>query len=186
MLIDLHAHQPLAAMLHQHPNWGPFWEFDDIGNQAMRVGKWKLSLSTKEWKAAVEAGNAPKWESAEHFFRENFTVEKKIAAMDARGVDKLVVSVPSHWYMYWAELEFGDRFATLVNESLAEFCAGAPDRLYFWAHANMANPKEGAKELERAWALGGRGLSMGGANFGGMEINDRALYPIWEKLCEHD
>jgi len=185
-LINLHAHQPLAAMLHQHDRWGPFWEFDDAGNQAMRVGKWKLSLSTKEWKAAQAAGTLPKWEDAYHFFRENFTPEKKVAAMDARGVDKLFVSVPSHWYMYWAEHEFGDRFATLVNESLAEFCSHAPDRLYFWAHANLANPIEAAKQLEAGWKLGGKGLSMGGANFGGLEINDRALYPVWEKLCEYD
>ncbi len=186
MLIDLHGHQPLAAMLHQHPVWGPFWEFDEVGNNFMRVGKWKLTLSTKEQRAAVAAGTAAKVQDAETFFRENFTAQKKLEAMDANGVDKLVVSVPSHWYMYWAEPEFGARFAQVVNDSLAEFCSAAPDRLYFWGHCQMQDPENGAKELERAFKLGARGLSMGGANFGGLEINDRALYQIWEKLCEYD
>jgi predicted TIM-barrel fold metal-dependent hydrolase len=185
MLIDLHGHQPLYGMLNQDPQWGPFWEFDDQGFFHLRVGKWVLNLSTKEHKAAVAAGQVKKT-TTEEFFAENFTPEAKLRAMDARGVDKLVVSHSSHWYMYWAEKEFGTRFASLVNDEFARFCSADSERLYSWCHLPMQDTAASVRELERAVAMGARGPGIGGANFGGREIHDRDFYPLWEKICELD
>jgi predicted TIM-barrel fold metal-dependent hydrolase len=186
MLIDLHGHQPLYSLLNQHPHWGPFWDFDEQGYFHIRVGKWVLNLSTKEHKAAVESGTAKKVTDLREFMEDAFSVQSRITAMDSRGVDKLVISHSSHLYMYWAEPEFGIRYATHVNEQFSEYVAAAPDRLYFWGHLPMQDPVAAVAEVDRAKALGAVGFGIGGANFGGLELYSREFYPLWEKLCAED
>jgi predicted TIM-barrel fold metal-dependent hydrolase len=184
MLINLHCHQPLLNVLNQHPHWGPFWEFDDEGFFHLRVGKWTLGMtSTKEHRAAVKGGAFKKMDT-QTFFAENFTPAKRVAQMDAKGVDKLVISHPSHWYMYWTEHDFAVRYASLVNDELARFCSAFPERLYWWAHLPMQNPTACVREAERAIRMGARGFGIGGANFGGLELDDHTYYPLWEKACE--
>jgi predicted TIM-barrel fold metal-dependent hydrolase len=181
-LIDLHGHLPLLPLLEQDPYWGPFWEWDDEGVFHLRVGTWVLNLSTVEMKAAVAAGRIEP--DTEKFFAKNFTPEAKIAQMDARGVDKLVVSLPSHWYMYWADAGFNAKFAALANDSYSRWARTAPDRLGFWAHLPMQDPAAAAAELQRAVGLGAVGAGIGGANFGGLELYDAAFDPLWEKASE--
>src|SRR5271167_195804 len=184
MLIDLHGHQPLYNVLNQHPHWGPFWEFDAAGLFHLRVGKWTLGMkSTKEHKSAVEAGEMKKMDTRT-FFAQNFTAERRIAQMDRMGVDKLVISHPSHWYMYWTDAAFNVRYASLVNDELAKFCDAYPHRLYHWAHLPMQEPLASVRELDRAVRNGARGAGIGGANFGGLELDDPKYYPLWEKACE--
>ncbi len=87
--------------------------------------------------------------------------------------------------LYHAEADFATRWATTVNDSLAQFCSADPDRFYFWAQIPMQDPQAAAKELERAVTeLGAQGVSIGGANFGGRQAHDPALYPVWEKISE--
>jgi len=187
MLIDLHGHQPLYNVLNQHPHWGPFWEFDDTGMFKLRVGKWTLGMtSTREHKRDVKQGADFKKMDAKTFFEMNFTPAKKVAAMDAMKTDKLVISHPSHWYMYWTEADFAVRYASLVNDELAKFCSEFPERLYWWAHIPMQDPKAAVLEAERAIKMGARGIGIGGADFGGRDVDDRAYYPLWEKLCALD
>lgn len=184
MLIDLHGHQPLLGNLEQDPFWGPFWEWDDDGTFHLRVGKWVLGLGTIEQKAAVEKRTAVP--DTRTFFEQNFTPDAKVAAMDRRGVDRLVVSQPSHWYMYWADAAFGRRYAALVNDNLGEFCSAYPARLSHWAHLPMQDPAAAARELDRAVGNGAVGAGIGGANFGGLELYDAAFNVLWEKACELD
>jgi len=167
MLINLHAHQLTLGMFNQSDKWGPFWK-----DGTLRVGPW--ILGTKKQSPPLEA-----------FYEQVMAPGPRIAAMDKAGVDKLVVSLPSHMGLYHAEPEFNTRYARVVNEDLARYCASNPERLYFWAHAPLQDPPAAAKEIERAVTqLGAKGLGMGAANFGGREVHDRAFYPVWEKLCE--
>jgi aminocarboxymuconate-semialdehyde decarboxylase len=110
----------------------------------------------------------------------------RLDLMDELGTDHLVLSVPAHAYMYWAG-EFGDEYARIANDELYVFSNEAPDRLSFWGHANIANPEGAIKEIDRAVTqLGAVGMSMGGSNFGGLEIYDEELNPVWQKLVELD
>ncbi|MDB5930756.1 MAG: DitL, partial [Polaromonas sp.] len=68
----------------------------------------------------------------------------RLAGMDAAGQNAQVVSVPSHCYMYWTELDYALPFARKVNDVLSEYCSAAPDRLMFWAQAALQNPVEAA------------------------------------------
>jgi predicted TIM-barrel fold metal-dependent hydrolase len=184
MLIDLHAHAPLPGYYNQHPHWGPFFEKGDDGDIRLRVGHWILTLGSPERKAAVKAGKAP---SLDEYFTAWADPKGRLAKMDAAGQDAQVLSVPSHIYMYWADPEFTVPFATKVNDTLAEYCAGGDGRLYAWAHAPLDQPEAAARELRRAVKEHGfLGLSAGGANFGGMEFDDPKMDPVWTALCDLD
>jgi aminocarboxymuconate-semialdehyde decarboxylase len=173
MLIDLHGHQVTRGMTNRDDHWGPVWT-----REGLKIGSWVLGSKT-----ASDLG--PDTEPGSAIF-EMMKPENRLAMMDELGVDKLVVSVPSHMYMYWTG-DFGTRYASIVNEELAAFCSSNPDRFAFWGHAALQEPESAAKELERAvLQLGAKGLSMGGANFGGLELYDEALNPVWEKVCELD
>jgi aminocarboxymuconate-semialdehyde decarboxylase len=160
----------VPAMFNQHEHWGPFWE------GGLRIGDWRLG-SKRE--------GAP---SLEDFLADRWGAEPRLAEMDKAGVDKFVFTMPFHMVMYHTDPVFAAQFATAVNDGLAEYCAAAPDRFYFWAHVPMQDPVAAAKEAERAITqLGAKGVSMGGSNFGGgVEADDPALYPVWEKAAELD
>lgn len=184
MLIDLHAHAPLPGYYNQHPHWGPFFEQHDDGDIRLRVGHWILTLGSPERRAAVKAGNGPK---LEEYLANWADPNVRLRNMDAAGQDVQIVSVPSHCYMYWAEEDFAVPYARKVNDVTAEYCAGAPGRLFGWATAPLQNPVEAAKEIRRACGtLGLKGLVAGGANFGGLEFDDPAFDPVWQALCDLD
>jgi len=182
MLIDLHAHTITAGMMEQDPKWGPFYDVDERGQARLRIGDWRLGLTTKERKQALTQGVK---EVSGKVTEQRFGSAKRIDEMDAAGVDKLVVSPPAHCFMYHTDPEFNIRYATVANEELAAYCGDHPDRLYFWAHLPMQAPEAAAKELDRAVThLGAKGAALGGANFGGYEFDSRELYPVWDKVCE--
>lgn len=184
MLIDLHAHAPLPGYYNQHPHWGPFFEQCDDGDIRLRVGKWQLTLGSPERKAAVRAGKGLK---LEEYMAKWADPKVRLAGMDAAGQNLQVVSVPSHCYMYWTEAEYAVPYARTVNDTFAEYCSAAPDRLMFWAHAPLNEPQAAAIELRRACTeLGAKGLSAGGANFGGLEFDSPELDVVWKTLCDLD
>ena len=156
-------------MLDQHDHWGPFWD-----QGTLRVGDWRLGTTSTE---------AP---SRDEWLANKWGPETRVAEADAAGVDKFVFTMPFHLVMYHAEPEFATRFASGVNDGLAEYCTAVPDRFFFWAHIPMQDPQAAAKEAERAVTqLGAKGVSMGGSNFGGgVEADDPKLYPVWEKVSE--
>lgn len=79
MLIDVHAHLFTPGMLNRHPFWGPFMK-----PQGLTVGH--FSLGTKQpAKAATDA-------EAEANLLARMTHEARLAVMEQRGVDKLVLS----------------------------------------------------------------------------------------------
>lgn len=182
MIIDLHAHLAHPKFYNQHPHWGPFWEQRPDGSAGLRVGKWELVLSTREMRERLE--KTGKQEDPADATRKRADPATRIAMMDTMGQDAQVVSIPAHMDMYWTEPEFSVRFATHVNDVMAEYCAQYPDRLYFWAHAALNQPAAAVAEIERAVRqLGAVGVSCGGSNFGGLEFDSEELYPVWEKVC---
>src|SRR5882762_3346790 len=184
MLIDLHAHLPHPGFLNQDPHWGPFYESLPDGDIQLRIGKWKLQLATPERKAALAAG---KLQSREETLAKRGNPRVRLAQMDAANEDIQVLSLPSHYAMYWADAEFGNRYARRVNEVMREYCSADTRRLKFWAHAALQDPPAAAAEVEHAVRnLGAVGLGMGGANFGGLDVHDEAMEVVWRKCVELD
>lgn len=172
MLIDIHAHMITPGMLKRHDFWGPF-----MTANGFTVGH--FCLGTKQPPAASD-------EQAEQGLLKKMSHAGRRQLMAERGVDKIVVSTPSHAFMYWAE-EFGDEYAAICNDELSAYCAKDPEHFDFWAHANIANPVAAAAEIERAVTeLGAKGVCVGGANFNGLEAHSEELFPVWEKMTELD
>lgn len=173
VIINLHGHQLTRNMFDQDPHWGPFFE-----DGCLRVGHWVLGT------ANADAGDRPFFEK---WIDSRWGAEPRLAALDAAGQDMLVLSLPSHMGMYWTEHDFAIRYASVVNDDLADFSSQAPERFRFWAHTPLQDPKAAAGELDRAVTqLGAVGAGVGGANFGGLEFHDAAFDPFWEKMCELD
>jgi aminocarboxymuconate-semialdehyde decarboxylase len=173
MLIDIHAHLFTPGMLKRHEFWGPF-----MRTQGLTVGHFSLG-TTQPVKARDD-------DEAEANLLARMTHAARRKLMTERGVDKLVLSTPSHAFMYWAG-EFGDEYAHICNDELSAFCREDPDHFDFWAHANLANPALAVTEIERAVTqLGAKGVCVGGANFNGLEAHSEALFPVWEKLEQLD
>lgn len=167
MVIDLHGHHIMKEMLGLDPHWGPHWK-----NGTIVVGDWVLG--TKNARAARTADDILGWMS----------IESRSKMMDELGIDKLIVSVPSHMYMYWAG-DFGTEFCRVTNDEFSKYCAPARERFGFWAHVPMHDPDSVVQEAERAITqLGAVGIGIGGANFGGLEVYDEAFDPLWAKLVE--
>lgn len=178
MIIDCHAHQLTPGMMGRHPHWGPVFT-----PRGLKVGDWTLG-SKAAAAAAADLSDAARNEDISIKWLERMSLETRLGQMDEVGVDHLVLSCPSHIYMYWAG-EFGDDYARIINDELAAYSAKAPDRLSFWGHANLANPTGAVTEIDRAVKqLGAVGMSMGGSNFGGLEIYDEALDPVWAKIVD--
>lgn len=172
MLIDIHAHMITPGMLRQHEFWGPF-----MTAKGFTVGH--FCLGTKQPPSVSD-------EQAEQGLLQKMSHESRRQLMAERGVDKIVVSTPSHAFMYWAD-EFGDEYAATCNDELSAYCAKDPEHFDFWAHANIANPQTAAVEIERAVTeLGAKGVCVGGANFNGLEAHSEELFPVWEKMTELD
>ncbi|WP_242153591.1 amidohydrolase family protein [Sphingomonas sp. BAUL-RG-20F-R05-02] len=173
MLIDAHAHLFTSGMLNQHDFWGPFMRV-----QGLTVGHFSLGTKQKA-KASNDA-------EAETNLLARMTHEARRALMEQRGVDMLVLSTPSHAFMYWAG-EFGTQYARTCNDELSAFCAVDPEHFAFWGHANLADPAGAVVEIDRAVRqLGAKGICVGGTNFDGIATHDERLFPVWEKLAELD
>lgn len=173
MLIDIHAHLITPGMLNRHEFWGPF-----MRAKGFTVGHFSLGTRQPK-KASTDA-------EAEANLLARMTHAARRQTMAERGVDQLVVSAPSHAFMYWAG-DFGNEYARICNDEISAFCAGDPAHFAFWAHANLADPKEAAREIERAVTqLGAKGVCVGGANFNGLQAYSEALFPVWETLTRLD
>jgi aminocarboxymuconate-semialdehyde decarboxylase len=156
------------AMLDQDPRWGPFWD-----NGSLRVGGWTLG----------QREGLPK--SFDGIYEDLFAPHTRRAAMERCGIDQFIFSLPFHLVMYHTDAAFATRFARSVNEGFADYCSADPDRFGFWAHVPLQDPETAAKELDHAVTeLGAKGLGMGAANYGGLDVDNEALNPVWRKVSD--
>ncbi len=173
MLIDIHAHLFTPGMMSRHAFWGPFMK-----KQGLTVGHFSLGTSKRSTASSDEEAEANMLSRMTHASRRRLMAE--------RGVDKLVLSTPSHAFMYWAG-DFGNEYAHICNDEMSAYCAADPEHFAFWAHANLADPAQAVKEIDRAVRqLGAKGLCVGGANFNGLQAHSEELFPVWEKLSQLD
>ena len=175
MLIDLHGHHFSKEMMDLDPHWGPSWV-----DGTLKIGDW--SLGTKKMPDLARVSKAE--QSSDAIFQ-RWSREFRRGVMESLGVDMLVISVPSHMYMYWTGA-FGVRFAQITNDVFAKYVAEDPQHFQWWAHVPMHEPAEAAKELERAVGMGALGFSCGGSNFGGLNLHSPEMDVFWQKVDELD
>ena len=107
---------------------------------------------------------------------------RRLAVMDAQGIDVEGISINPNWYHL--ERDLSAEVVRVNNETLAELCAGHPDRFVGFASLTLQAPDLAVEELERAMRkLGLRGAAIGG-NVQGDEFADPKFHPVWAKAEE--
>jgi predicted TIM-barrel fold metal-dependent hydrolase len=110
------------------------------------------------------------------------TVDDRIKAMDAQGIDMEVLSINPFWYR--KDRDLAEKITTIQNEKLAELCASMPDRFAAFASLALQFPDLAAQQLETAVRKQGlRGAAIGGM-VGDDEFSDPKFHPVWAKAEE--
>jgi len=110
--------------------------------------------------------------------------DKRMAELDAMGVDVQVVSPPPPQCYYTVPLEIAVKAAQMVNDGIAEFVSKKSDRLIGLGTVPMMDGNEAAKELERCMTtLKFKGVEIL-TNVAGKEISDADFAPFWKKAEE--
>jgi aminocarboxymuconate-semialdehyde decarboxylase len=111
----------------------------------------------------------------------------RIEEMDQAGIDVIGVSGTPLMYLYHVEAPIAHKFLASYNDCLAEYCAHAPDRLFFTAMLPLQDADLAVKEAHRAFGdLGARGLNIGAGDVAGLDLDDRSLWPVYQAAVEHD
>jgi aminocarboxymuconate-semialdehyde decarboxylase len=111
-------------------------------------------------------------------------LDKRLADLDAMGVDMQVIMPPPPQCYYAVPLDIAVKATEVVNDGIAAFVAQRPDRLRGFGSVPMLNGNEAAKELERCVTnLGFKGVQIL-TNVNGRELSDSAFAPFWKKAEE--
>lgn len=116
--------------------------------------------------------------AAEHFI----TIDKRLAEMDARGLDTQVLSINPYWYK--RDRESASAICALNNKRLAELCALRPERLAAFATLPLQFPDLAVGFLENAMKQQNlRGAAVG-SSVNGEDFSDPKFHPVWAKAEE--
>ena len=106
-------------------------------------------------------------------------IARRLADMDAVGVEVQALSVVPFTYYYYLPVEVARRFARIQNEELAALCRQHPTRFVGLATLPLQAPELAAAELRHALTeLGLRGAALG-TNIDGRNLDWPALEPVW-------
>ena len=110
--------------------------------------------------------------------------DERLADLDAMGLDmQLVMPAPPQCY-YAVPVDIAVKAARMVNDGVAAYVAGKPDRFVALGSVPMPDGAEAAKELERCMRqLGFKGVQIL-TNVVGKELSDPAFAPFWKKAEE--
>ncbi len=107
---------------------------------------------------------------------------RRIAEMDAQGIDVEALSINPEWYR--TERDLVTKVIELQNETLAGWCAENPDRFVAFASVALQYPDLAVQQLEHAVkTLGMRGAAVG-ASVAGEEFANPKFHPFWAKAEE--
>jgi len=112
-------------------------------------------------------------------------INQRLEDMDQAGFDMqiLTLSAPS---VDIFPVEIGEHLARVVNDEIGEICQNHPDRFMAFATLPFIDPDRTFKELERCVEeMKFKGACIG-TNINGMGLDDRLLYPFYEKMSEYD
>jgi aminocarboxymuconate-semialdehyde decarboxylase len=109
----------------------------------------------------------------------------RLREMDAGGVDIALLSTWMDICGYWLEGPAAVRWARLQNDTLAAVAREHPERLRAAGTLPLQLPPAAAAEVDYvAKQLGLRAIELA-ANFGGRDLDDPALDPVWRRIQDH-
>jgi 2,3-dihydroxybenzoate decarboxylase len=112
--------------------------------------------------------------------------EQRLNDMDDEGIDVQIISLTSPGVQSIGDPEHAAKSAKRANDSLAEMVSKAPTRFKAMAALPWINPDAAVVELQRAVNdLGAVGVMLNGHTKGAY-MDDKAYWPVWEKVAELD
>ena len=169
MRVDIHAHVIPPETLGRAGRYGPEISVTDDGSTVLRIGAHSSRLSGPD---DLVAG------AVERLYDPGV----RLADMDARAVDALILSVNPLSYLYWAEPGINVPFASIQNTGLANYCDADPERLFFLATLPLPHVRASVEELAHACELGARGVSLGAGGFGELNFDSREMWPLYAEI----
>ena len=110
--------------------------------------------------------------------------DPRLDDLDAMGIDFQLVMPPPPQCYYTVPIQIAVRAAQIVNDGIAEYVTGKPDRFAGLGSVPMPDGNEAALELERCVRkLGLKGVQIL-TNVNGQELSDSAFAPFWKKAEE--
>ena len=168
----------MAATIDVHAHCVPV---DVLATLRADGGRYGIEVSEQDGRSAVLiAGRV----QTRPMFPALSDLPRRLAAMDAAGVDVQVLSSWIDLTAYALEPVAGARYARMFNEGLAATAATAPDRFRALATVPLQAPEHAADELRHAVTS----LGMVGAEIAttvdGRELDDPELAPFWSAAEE--
>jgi aminocarboxymuconate-semialdehyde decarboxylase len=168
MPIDVHAHYVPARLL------------DALEGRAKEFG---LTLEhAPNCECAIHFDNGPK---IRPFFTELVEpMDKRLAAMDATGVNRQVLSSWCDIFGPHLDPQIAARWHRFLNEQLARLCDQRPDRFSMLASVPLPHADESVAALDHAVrSLGAVGAVIP-ANVADVNLGDLDLDPFWRKAVD--
>lgn len=106
-------------------------------------------------------------------------VARRLGDMDRENIGMQVLSPMPELLSHWLAPQDADYLAQLVNESIAQMVAAAPDRFVGLGMIAAQEPAKAGQALERLAALGLSGIEIG-THINGVPLGDSKLWPIYE------
>lgn len=112
-----------------------------------------------------------------------FDVQRRIADLDAAGVDHQVLSPVPITFVDWAPADAATRYHAAQNDLLAAAGAGSGGRLSAMGGVALQDPEAAATELGRFRGLGLVGVEIPAVS-AGRELDDPALETFWRAASD--
>lgn len=163
MNVDLHAHvliEAVEALVRGQPGWAA-----ELSQQL----RWQGEASARRNLELFAA----------RYMHALTSLDARLAAMDAMGVQVQAVSLSPTQYHYWTPAELAERIVCAANEGLAALCATHPARLVGLATVALQHPQLAAEQLRHAVrVLGLRGVEIS-TRADDLDLGDARLEPFW-------
>jgi len=104
---------------------------------------------------------------------------RRLASMDATGIDRQLLSTWCDVFGYGLETGPGTAWHRVLNESLAAFARRRPDRFSFLASVYLPDAARAARELEHAVEQLGAVGAIVSANVEGANLGELPLDELW-------
>ncbi|OZC81764.1 amidohydrolase [Rhodococcus sp. 06-412-2C] len=111
------------------------------------------------------------------------TIDRRLADMDAAGIDVQVVSPSPSQYHYWADRELAEVVTASANRGIAALVAEEPSRLTGLGLIALQHPDTAVDALDDAVVTCGlAGVEI--SSFApGVELSDERLEPFWSRAA---
>jgi len=107
-------------------------------------------------------------------------IDARLASMDRMGVDVAVLTPSPPRGFFKADEDTGIAVARVTNNDVAKIARDHGERIVATGNVPLQHVAASVAELERAMALGLKGVRIG-TNIAGMELGDRRFDPFWAR-----